>query len=144
VTIELGGIATTEMGVYLDDTAVCSVAEDQERLFVRVHPESPSPDFCGGKPPRVERAAIDGNVYPYHDSPPILAASDALVLRPYVDGILIVLRARATPYDHARHAITSFLALQTDPLVQDERETIGRNPRTSRRDGTWRLSLLYL
>jgi capsular exopolysaccharide synthesis family protein len=43
------------------------------------------------------------------DTPPILAVSDAIVLSPLVDGILIVLRAGVTPYDHARRAIASFL-----------------------------------
>jgi hypothetical protein len=57
--------------------------------------------------------------------------SDALVLSPYVDGILVVLRAGATPYDHARRAIASFLTLQTDPLVPDEQETSDRKDTTS-------------
>ena len=65
------------------------------------------------------------------DSPPILAVSDALVLSPYVDGILVVLRAGATPYDHARRAIASFLTLQADPLVPDDQETSDRKDTTS-------------
>jgi capsular exopolysaccharide synthesis family protein len=64
------------------------------------------------------------------DSPPILAVSDALVLSPWVDGILMVLRAGATPYNHARRAIASFLTLQADPLAQDDQETDTRTDPT--------------
>jgi capsular exopolysaccharide synthesis family protein len=39
------------------------------------------------------------------DSPPVLAVSDALVLSPLVDGIVVVLRSGMTPYNHAQHAI---------------------------------------
>ncbi len=54
------------------------------------------------------------------DSPPVLAVSDALVLSPLVDGIVVVLRAGSTPYNHAQHAISSFLALYAEAMPSEE------------------------
>ena len=60
------------------------------------------------------------------DSPPVLAVSDALVLSPLVDGIVMVLRSGTTPYNHAQHAISSFLTLYAEsmPEVQNSAEPL--------------------
>ncbi|ETX07277.1 MAG: hypothetical protein ETSY2_12115 [Candidatus Entotheonella gemina] len=55
------------------------------------------------------------------DTPPILAVSDALILSPLVDGILMVIRSNVTSYDHAKRAISQLLTLRTNlptPLDQ--------------------------
>jgi polysaccharide export outer membrane protein len=49
-----GSNGPVRLEVHLEDTAVYSVAKDQERLFVRVHPESPSP----ATPPTQRLAAL--------------------------------------------------------------------------------------
>jgi succinoglycan biosynthesis transport protein ExoP len=51
------------------------------------------------------------------DTPPVLAVSDAVVLSALVDGILLILRANTTPFDHAKRAVQSFLTLHADPLT---------------------------
>ncbi len=55
------------------------------------------------------------------DTPPILAVSDALILSPLVDGILMVVRSNMTSYDHARRAISQLLSLRTHfPIPLDQ------------------------
>ena len=58
------------------------------------------------------------------DSPPVLAVSDALVLSPLVDGIVVVLRAGMTPYNHAQHAISSFLTLYAESMPPEEQNQV--------------------
>ncbi len=54
------------------------------------------------------------------DTPPVMAVSDALVLSPMADSILMVLRASVTPYDHAQRAVSAFLTLHAEPTFEQE------------------------
>lgn len=51
------------------------------------------------------------------DSPPILAVSDALMLSPLVDGVLMVVRSNSTSSAHAQRAISQLLALHDSSPV---------------------------
>lgn len=65
------------------------------------------------------------------DSPPILAVGDAVMLSRLVDEVLMVLRAGATPYDHARRAIAGFFALQAQPTANGDHPTASKSDVTS-------------
>jgi capsular exopolysaccharide synthesis family protein len=65
------------------------------------------------------------------DAPPVLAVSDALVLSTLVDSIVMVLRAGTTSYDHARHAVSSFLTLYTETLPSDAQAPVQSYPAIS-------------
>jgi succinoglycan biosynthesis transport protein ExoP len=65
------------------------------------------------------------------DSPPVLAVSDALVLSPLVDGIVVVLRAGATPYNHAQYAVSSFLTLYAETLPPEDQNPAPAAPAAS-------------
>lgn len=65
------------------------------------------------------------------DSPPVLAVSDALVLSPLVDGIVVVLRAGMTPYNHAQQAISSFLTLYADSMSPEDPHRVQSLPAAS-------------
>ena len=56
------------------------------------------------------------------DSPPILAASDALVLSTLADGTILVLPTSSTPRDDARNAITQLTTLQRGLLTAGGQE----------------------
>jgi capsular exopolysaccharide synthesis family protein len=65
------------------------------------------------------------------DSPPVLAVSDALVLSPLVDGIVVVLRSGTTPYNHAQYAISSFLTLYAESISPEDQNPVQTAPATS-------------
>jgi capsular exopolysaccharide synthesis family protein len=65
------------------------------------------------------------------DSPPVLAVSDALVLSPLVDGIVVVLRSGTTPYNHAQYAISSFLTLYAESISPEDQSPVQTAPATS-------------
>jgi hypothetical protein len=65
------------------------------------------------------------------DSPPILAVGDAIMLSRLVDGVLVVLRAGATPYDHARRAIAAVFALQAQPTVNGDHSAASKSDITN-------------
>ncbi len=62
------------------------------------------------------------------DSPPLLAVSDALVLSPLVDGILMVVRSNTTSSAHARRAISQLLTLHADLPVPLDQAGVARSP----------------
>ncbi len=62
------------------------------------------------------------------DTPPILAVSDAMMLSPWVDAILLALRAGATPCDRARRAVASLLTLQPESCAHGGRDARPHNP----------------
>lgn len=61
------------------------------------------------------------------DTPCIFAVSDAVVLSPLVDSILLVLRASVTRYDHAKRAIDTLMRIQTNPLSNSSEDTAGNS-----------------
>ncbi|ETW92735.1 MAG: hypothetical protein ETSY1_42365, partial [Candidatus Entotheonella factor] len=65
------------------------------------------------------------------DTPPILAVSDALMLSPLVDGILMVIRSNMTSYDHARRAISQLLTLRTNLPAPLDQAGIAQTPGVS-------------
>ncbi len=65
------------------------------------------------------------------DSPPVLAVSDALVLSPLVDGIVVVLRSGTTPYNYAQYAISSFFTLYAESISPEDQSPVQTAPATS-------------
>ena len=88
----------------LDEIIKTSQVENLSLITTGILPPNPSESLGSQRMKELINILSEKYDYMFFDSPPIIAVTDALVLAPWIDGIILVLRSEMTDKDAALRA----------------------------------------